>query len=191
LFRRDAAWSGFRHSLSAWLNCYNICRSFGLSADCTDYLDRFYDDCRSSGLSEWLFSWNRYSQAQSWREVLERGWADRQGGVEARDGIEPPNKGFAGLPLNIWVPRRLCTFCQLLYIAWNGQANLFAGPAAPAVTGAGTNSNGRGKTPAQCRDPFDLPLEANSRENKWGTPWLEGAPLQRALSIRQHQSPTA
>jgi hypothetical protein len=26
--------------------------------------------------------------------------------VEARDGVEPPKKGFAGLPLIIWVPRR-------------------------------------------------------------------------------------
>jgi hypothetical protein len=28
-------------------------------------------------------------------------------GVEARDGIEPPNKGFADLSLTVWVPRRL------------------------------------------------------------------------------------
>jgi hypothetical protein len=27
--------------------------------------------------------------------------------VEARDGIEPPNKGFADLSLTVWVPRRL------------------------------------------------------------------------------------
>jgi hypothetical protein len=26
--------------------------------------------------------------------------------VEARDGIEPPNKGFADLSLTVWVPRK-------------------------------------------------------------------------------------
>ena len=29
------------------------------------------------------------------------------GKVEARDGIEPPNKGFADLSLTVWVPRHL------------------------------------------------------------------------------------
>jgi hypothetical protein len=38
-----------------------------------------------------------------------------RGCVEARDGIEPPNKGFAGLSLNIWVPRRQSTYATNIY----------------------------------------------------------------------------
>lgn len=35
--------------------------------------------------------------------------------VEARDGIEPPNKALQTLPFSFWVPRRLCKQSTVTY----------------------------------------------------------------------------
>jgi hypothetical protein len=79
--------------------------------------------------------------------------------VEARDGIEPPNKGFAGLSLNIWVPRRQCTYGTNIYRLERAKR-----------TSCGSNAVERNRRQTQIVMDMQASVETDDRPNLWGIP---------------------